>query len=870
MAGNPTTEQIDERILGLLGLEDEYELSYDEYVRNLKEAMVASRMSKSKFSTEESELVTNEWKRVKSKKGRFRPKKKKINAAALGIGKGLASPLKIAKQKLLLSGGKDFKGKAPIGVKEDNVLLRISNTLDSILQTLIDTNKENKKKLEKERIGSEEAKRAGREKELESKPFEGIKKALSTIVKPFQSILDRIINFITMALLGRAMIKLFDWFSNPDNKGKIQSIIRFFKDHWPVLLALYLRFGTGFGRAVGLLSKIVINGAIKLAAATARLLAAVGLKKFGGAARFLGGRGGKVLSAGLQIGAVVAGSAAIENLAGGGGDNKEQPTPKVEGRAGGGSIKIPNFKGGGFNFGGFGNMFGGLGNFFSGVVKGKKGVDKIPAMLSDGEFVMSAGAVRKHGVDTLEAMNAAGGGTNKPKMISGIPHAAGGGLIGDIPLSTTYGANPNDNTLRQAARKFSRFGTEEDLFKSFKKLGGVADFEKMVGGKENFQKINMGHAGADEALDAIRRSAIEKLKARNLPKLNTPRPSTIPTNRMLPAAGESSANAMRAAERAASRVRAPIPASRAIVPYTGGGFTKTGVTAGLSKLPGIKTNMRVPGGFGNIRSLGADLLLNYLMQKGFDYADARRVADQVGKGKKASPEKRDAGIEKLRNLVDKEERWQKGGGGLYDKIIGLGKETQSERLSKHSRAILSGLGANTYQGGKMVGGHGLKQQSFKDMPKTQIMSDPKGRPFIGHKAMRGGKPVYVRGPRPGEGTSNPFEMLGRSINPDAYKQVDAVNERKKYQEAAAGSIQSLKDRGASQVTIAKRQKELKKGVKPLPARPRTRFENPNRPGAGGGGYGGGHSSGGQKVPSGSATHPKGTRTAQATLGVHKK
>ena len=64
MVGNPTAEQIDERILGLLGLEDEYEMSYEEYVRHLKEAMVASRMSKSKFSTEESELITNEWKRV--------------------------------------------------------------------------------------------------------------------------------------------------------------------------------------------------------------------------------------------------------------------------------------------------------------------------------------------------------------------------------------------------------------------------------------------------------------------------------------------------------------------------------------------------------------------------------------------------------------------------------------------------------------------------------------------------------------------------------------------------------------------------------------------------------------------------------------
>jgi hypothetical protein len=43
---------------------------------------------------------------------------------------------------------------------------------------------------------------------------------------------------------------------------------------------------------------------------------------------------------------------------------------------------------------------------------------------------MSAGAVQKYGVDTLETMNAAGGGTNKPKMISGTTYAAGGGAIG--------------------------------------------------------------------------------------------------------------------------------------------------------------------------------------------------------------------------------------------------------------------------------------------------------------------------------------------------------------------------------------------------------------------------------------------------------
>ena len=58
------------------------------------------------------------------------------------------------------------------------------------------------------------------------------------------------------------------------------------------------------------------------------------------------------------------------------------------------------------------------------------------------------------------------------------------------------------------------------------------------------------------------------------------------------------------------------------------------------------------------------------------------------------------------------------------------------------------------------------------MPKTQIMTDDKGRPFVGHKAMRGGNPVYVRRSQLGTGTTNPFEALGRMINPGSYKDND--------------------------------------------------------------------------------------------------
>ena len=77
---------------------------------------------------------------------------------------------------------------------------------------------------------------------------------------------------------------------------------------------------------------------------------------------------------------------------------------------------LPSFKGGfGFSEGGMISM----------------GTDTVPAMLTPGEFVMSRGAVNKFGVDTLMAMNKAGGGTNRPKfgLVSGF---SGGGFTRDV------------------------------------------------------------------------------------------------------------------------------------------------------------------------------------------------------------------------------------------------------------------------------------------------------------------------------------------------------------------------------------------------------------------------------------------------------
>ncbi|MFZ9876705.1 MAG: hypothetical protein ACO3EY_06595, partial [Candidatus Nanopelagicales bacterium] len=793
---------IDEVILRLLALEPNEidELDYETYRSYLKELLVEITSGR-KIDSGEASQVTEEYKRIKSKKGRFKisSKKSKITAEKLGLGE-IRKTLKGTQKRLMLSpvGGVPKQVQQPELKKKETdtgTLVSINKTLDSILSTLTTINSQNKSRIEKERRDAESKRRTGREKELESRPIEGIKKVISAVTKPFQSIWDKIVNFITNIILGRIVLKLIDWIADPKNQGKIQTIIRFFKDNWPLLLTLYLRFGTGIGRFIGKLTGILIKGSLKLIQVTANLAARMGLKGAGRLGKFLGGRGGRLLGAGLTIGANVAGMMGASST--------------IEGFTGG-ETKVPGFSGGGWS-GGIKNFFG---NMFSGLVKGPKGRDKVPAMLTDGEFVMSAGAVRKYGVDTLESMNASGGGTNVPQIVDGVTHAAGGGFI---------------NFSGREINPYNPSQMNED------------DFSKWVDGRIQERLTN-------------RRLGLES----SSPKPN-PRITKINPSRMLPSAGQSSANAMRAAQRTARVTRAPIPASRAIVPYSGGGLVRTGVTAGLSEsIPQIRTNMNVPGGIRGGRGGLVGAILTTL---------AEIFKPQLQSGMGSLYNKMGVGMGNLSNVqlkkeIEKElklERSISGGPARF----AMGENERLMLLQKESeRRGLSGL-----KGGKIVGGYGLREQSFKDAPKTQVMSDDKGRPFVGYKAMRGGKLVYIRGPQPGQGTTNPFEALGRMINPGAYKENDARLQQKKYEEASRSSISSLRERGASQATIARRQAELKKGVKPLPRSKSKPYV------AAGGGMGGRRGSGanpsrsGSKPPSMPATHRKGTMTSASAYGI---
>jgi hypothetical protein len=329
----------------------------------------------------------------------------------------------------------------------------ISKSLARITQLLTAQNLQVTAEANQERKNQENARRKKVELGLENS-FASVKNVAQSVIAPVKNILDSIIQFFVTLFLGKAILNLIDWFSKKENQGKIRSIARFLKDWWPSLVAGYILFGTGFGRVVRNLAGIGLRVVIGLGGLTLKLGAAIasaiGFKKAGAAMSALGGGGGlKGIAARLLLGGAIAGGTALvaKNMMGGdtqGAPQVSVPEPATLPTAeafGGGLIDFKTMlaaSGGQVDskLGIFAQLFGsggfaGLLNSVPGVVSGPKGIDKVPAMLTDGEFVMSRGAVQKFGVSNLEAMNASGGGTNKPKIVQKRIYAEGGGLMGD-------------------------------------------------------------------------------------------------------------------------------------------------------------------------------------------------------------------------------------------------------------------------------------------------------------------------------------------------------------------------------------------------------------------------------------------------------
>ena len=437
-------EEIDDRILKLLGLTDIFDLDYGTYLSLLKERLLAARMTGSEIPTEEAELLTNEWKRVKGKVGRFRIKKKKIDSESFGGGGALAirtEPFFAAQRVVVPEKGEDDGKKMGLAaIAEDIAAIRKS--VESIVGLMTQQFATLRKEIERDRRKKEDKKRKDKESLLE-KGGKAVVAAATKLLAPVKNILDRIIQFLTAVFLGRMVLKLFRWLTNPQNKKRVDTILRFIKDWWPALLAGFLLFGTSAGAlirtVIGTLTKMIFSMTRKGIPMLMRFIAK-----------------NPVASALIAGGALAAGGAYMasqqnesERDQANKKDDKGTVTPqetREKGQTPGASQLMQEqirqrgvqmFKGGGLVLPTEQNNIapalmsnGGFVSEDTGEKITGAGKDTQLTALQKGEVVISKRAVDKYGANFFLSLNKAGGGTNMPRMVNRIQLASGGGMVG--------------------------------------------------------------------------------------------------------------------------------------------------------------------------------------------------------------------------------------------------------------------------------------------------------------------------------------------------------------------------------------------------------------------------------------------------------
>ena len=427
------SEEVDERILKLLGLEDVFDIDYGTYMSLLRGRLAEGRLSGKELPREEDELLLNEYRKVKGKVGRFKLKKKKISAENLGV----TGPIRVSKQQYYLTSKAIVPETSGIGEEGNDIaknITSINTILLSILESIGSQNKIIKKGEENDRKRRENQKRAKTEEGLQ-KGLGKIASLASKMLAPVQGILDKILNFILYTLLGRAFVKFIDWFNNPKNKQKVEVLKRFLKDWWPALLGALVLFTTPFGAFVRGFVGTVAKLTLKLARfAIPKLLSFV--KSNPKTAALVG-------AATATIGAGIYMQSQREQR-----DKELQKADPNYGKTPSPTKSIIDFGSmGGMQFRGGGMVpiakaFAGGGEQLqpyvgdgyvtdnTGVTVTGAGPDTQATVLQPGEVVFSKKAVDYWGADKLLAMNKMGGGTNIPKFVNNIQMVAGGGMIG--------------------------------------------------------------------------------------------------------------------------------------------------------------------------------------------------------------------------------------------------------------------------------------------------------------------------------------------------------------------------------------------------------------------------------------------------------
>ena len=452
---NLVEEQIDERILAILGLQDAFDFTYEEYLTLLKEKAVGARMTQQGMTTESAELITDEFKRVKGKTGKFKVKAKKIN-----ISKVVNRPGQTGKPSVQLDPTKllppaiESSQEESQEVQKDildflkNDLLDSLKSINSVVTDILDVLKEqraiDKKKAEQERKNAEIDKKEQREAKLEGDAGKGMSSIVEAIAKPFTSFFDTIKNFFMNILMGSAINFLLAIIKDPSiiltplknfaNMiiGFLNGIISFL---WNMVVSPINFVINGINSGIqGLINQI--NNAISLIP------------------------GAKPITAPQMP--TVPGPPQI-------------PTFPVQQQEGGGEtinigdISLMNGGGKSIKIGDISLMSGGGVDNKTGMKVSGFGKDTQLTALSPGEVVFSNPAADFWGRDKLLAMNAMGGGTNKPKFgglssmgggkfgaLGGIQAMQGGGMAGSPSSTAVLMMGTNDSSASKASVNVSQ------------------------------------------------------------------------------------------------------------------------------------------------------------------------------------------------------------------------------------------------------------------------------------------------------------------------------------------------------------------------------------------------------------------------------
>ena len=211
-------EDIDPAILRLLGLEDVFDIDYDTYKTLLRERMAAGRMPDSKIPTEEVQLLTDEFKRVKGKTGRFKVKGQKIKKESfVGKKKTKTSAIVKAAPRAITKPQEDLKeAEAPVNVEVAEKVSDLDNAIRKLLQTSIRQDKEEEKQSRKERVAAQRAEQKEKEIAKERKKImTGVPGALKSAMKPITNIFDTVGGFLKKFLFSTLIMELLRFLEDP-------------------------------------------------------------------------------------------------------------------------------------------------------------------------------------------------------------------------------------------------------------------------------------------------------------------------------------------------------------------------------------------------------------------------------------------------------------------------------------------------------------------------------------------------------------------------------------------------------------------------------------------------------------------------------